>query len=116
MAFLVFALSLALLVAGLAGGYMSLDLLPTSAGVLYAIGGTVAVCIAILTLALGVMIRRIDALAALVRQQPDAYTLAPVEPSFMTPAAHVESVERGDDAQDMGAEESAEPEDEPAKP
>ncbi len=32
MAFLVFALGLVLLVAGVAGGYMSLDLLPTVAG------------------------------------------------------------------------------------
>ena len=69
MAFLVFALSLVLLVAGLAGGYQSLDLLPTGIGVLYAISGAFAVCAAILTLALGVMIRRIDALAELVRRQ-----------------------------------------------
>ena len=69
MAFLVFALSLFLLGVGVAGGYMSLDLLPTGIGVLYAIGGAVAVCMAVVTFALGVMIRRIDALAELVRRQ-----------------------------------------------
>jgi hypothetical protein len=74
MAIVVFALSLILLVAGLAGGYMSLDLLPTSEGVLYALGGAVAVAMAVLAFALGVLIRRIDALTELVRQ--------PVAPSM----------------------------------
>lgn len=69
MAILVFVLSLALLVAGLAGAYMSLDLLPTGPGLLYALGGAVAACAAILTFALGVVIRRIDALSKLLRRQ-----------------------------------------------
>jgi len=66
MAFFVFALSLVLLMAGLAGAYLSLDLIPTSLGVLYALAGAVAVSMAILAFALGVAIRRIDALATLV--------------------------------------------------
>ena len=68
MAFLVFALSLVLLAAGLAGAYMSLDLIPTSIGVLYALSGAIAVSSAVLTFALGVAIRRIDALATIVRR------------------------------------------------
>ena len=87
MAIFVFALSLALLVAGLASGYMSLDLVPTSLGVLYALSGAVAVALAVVAFALGVLIRRIDALAKLVRQPPaplgDASSAAPgaVEPA-----------------------------------
>jgi hypothetical protein len=68
MAVLIFALSLILLVAGAAGGYASLDLLPTSDGVLYALAGAVAVCAAVVTFAVGVAIRRIDRLAKLIRQ------------------------------------------------
>ena len=68
---------------------MSLDLLPTSIGVLYALSGAVAGSIAVLTFALGVAIRRIDALAALVRRleaQPPAASpqaeVAHIEPTF----------------------------------
>jgi hypothetical protein len=81
MAIFVFALSLVLLAAGLASGYMSLDLVPTSLGVLYALSGAVAVALAVVAFALGVLIRRIDALAKLVRQPPaplgDASSAAP---------------------------------------
>jgi hypothetical protein len=94
MAFLVFALSLVLLVAGLACGYLSLDLLPTGIGVLYAIGGAVAVCAGILTFVLGILIRRIDALEALIRQQPSVASglteAAPVEQTFAAPPTDVE--------------------------
>ncbi len=68
MAVLIFALSLILLVAGAAGGYASLDLLPTSGGVLYALAGAVAVCAAVVTFAIGVAIRRIDRLTKLIRR------------------------------------------------
>ncbi len=68
MAVLIFALSLVLLVAGAASGYASLDLLPTSDGVLYALAGAVAVCAAVVTFAIGVVIRRIDGLAELIQQ------------------------------------------------
>ena len=68
MAIVVFALSLVLILAGLWSGYMSLDLLPTPTGVLYALAGACAVAIAVLAFALGVAIRRIDALAALLRR------------------------------------------------
>ena len=113
MAFLVFALSLVLLVAGLAAGYMSLDLLPTSVGVLYALGGAVAVCAAILTFALGVVIRRIDALSELVRQQPTsaygAAEAAPVDPSFAAPPADAQPSGAEAEAREAQAEEGGEP-------
>ena len=78
MSILIFALSLVLLVAGLAGGYLSLDLLPTAMGLLYAFAGAVAVALAVVALALGVLIRRIDVLTKLVRQAPAAFTEEPV--------------------------------------
>jgi len=68
MAILIFVLSLILLIAGLASGYQSLNLLPTGLGVLYALAGAVAACAAVLTFAVGVLIRRIDALTKLMRQ------------------------------------------------
>jgi hypothetical protein len=68
MAILIFVLSLVLLVAGAASGYQSLDLLPDGLGVLYALAGAVGVAAAVVTFALGVMIRRIDALTKLLRQ------------------------------------------------
>jgi hypothetical protein len=84
MAIFVFALSLVLLAAGLASGYMSLDLVPTSVGVLYALSGAVAVALAVVAFALGVLIRRIDALAKLVRQP--AAPLAAAEAGAAEPA------------------------------
>jgi hypothetical protein len=68
MAILIFVLSLVLLVAGVASGYQSLDLLPDVMGVLYALAGAVGVAASVVTFAIGVMILRIDALAKLVRQ------------------------------------------------
>jgi hypothetical protein len=67
-AILIFVLSLILLIAAAASGYESLDLLPTSIGVLYALAGTVAACAAVVTFALGVLTWRIGALTKLVRQ------------------------------------------------
>ena len=112
MAILVFALSLVLLVAGLAAGYTSLDLLPTSVGVLYALGGAVAVCAAIPTFALGVLIRRIDALSELVRQLPagvyGAAEAAPVDPSLAAPAGDAQPSGGEAEAQEAQAEEGGE--------
>jgi hypothetical protein len=68
MAILIFVLSLILLIAGAASGYQSVDLLPTSIGVLYALSAAVAVCAAVVTFAIAVAIRRIDTLTKLVRQ------------------------------------------------
>jgi hypothetical protein len=67
-AILTFILSLILLIAAVASGYESLDLLPTSTGVLYALAGAVAACAAVVTFALGVLTWRIGALTKLVRQ------------------------------------------------
>ncbi len=105
MAFLVFALGLALLAAGVFGAYLSLDLLPTAAGVLYALGGAVAFCVGILVLVLGVLIRRIDALTELVQRPPSAAVggpdLAPVSQTFMPPAEQPS----GEDAVAAGVQE-----------
>jgi hypothetical protein len=68
MAIVIFILSFVLLVAGAASGYLSLDLLPDSLGVLYALAGAVGVAAAVVTFAIGVAIRRIDALTKLVLQ------------------------------------------------
>ena len=87
MAVLIFALSLILLVAGAAGGYASLDLLPTSDGVLYALAGAVAVCAAVVTFAIGVAIRRIDRLAKLIGQ-----SVSPA-PGGITPARETAQAE-----------------------
>jgi len=89
MAFAIFALSLILLLAGLWSGYASLDLLPTPLGVLYALAGAIAASMAVLAFALGVAIRRIDALAALMRR-PAAHlsgaAAAIREPTLVAPA------------------------------
>ena len=79
MAFVVFALSVVLMIAGLASGFMSLDLLPTGVGLLYALGGAVAVSMALMALAVAALIRRVDALTALVQPQPANVVDAPVE-------------------------------------
>jgi hypothetical protein len=65
---LIFILSLILLIAGAASGYESIDLLPTSTGVLYALAGAVAVCAAVVTFAVAVLIQRVDALTKIVRE------------------------------------------------
>jgi hypothetical protein len=65
MSILVFVLSLILLIAAAASGYASVDLLPTSTGVLYALAGAVAACAAVVTFALAVLIRRVDRLTKL---------------------------------------------------
>jgi hypothetical protein len=65
---LIFILSLILLIAAAASGYQSIDLLPTSIGVLYALIGAVAACGAVVTFAIGVLTWRIGALTKLLRQ------------------------------------------------
>jgi hypothetical protein len=67
-AILIFILSLVLLIAAAASGYVSIDLLPTSTGVLYALAGAVAACAAVVTFAIAVLIRRVDALTKLAPQ------------------------------------------------
>ena len=67
-AILIFILSLILLIAAAASGYESLDLLPTSVGLLYALIGAVAACGAVVTFAIGALTWRIGALTKLVRQ------------------------------------------------
>src|SRR6185437_12786065 len=87
MAILIFALSLGLLIAAAACGYQSLNLLPTGIGVLYAVAGAVAACVAVLTFAIGILVRRIDALARLVRQFALPPAVSGVEMAEMSEAA-----------------------------
>jgi hypothetical protein len=89
MAILIFALSLALLVGGLASSYMSLDLLPTPDGVLYALAGAVAVAMAVVTFALGVMIRRMGVLMEIAKQsvQSFSFQLGPGAATHVDPAS-----------------------------
>ncbi len=67
MSYFVFLLSLLLLAAGLASGYFSVDLLPTGMGMLYALAGAIGVTMALLAFSIGVLIRRVDKIAAIVR-------------------------------------------------
>ena len=62
MSILVFVLSLVLLAAGLMSGYMSLDLVPTGPGLVYALAGAVGVVGAIVVFALGVLAVRVGGL------------------------------------------------------
>ena len=68
MTILIFILSFILLIAAAASGYESLDLMPTSVGLLYALIGAVAACGAVVTFAIGVLTSRIGALTKLVRE------------------------------------------------
>jgi hypothetical protein len=77
MSILIFVLSLILLIAAAASGYASVDLLPTSTGVLYALVGAVAACAALVTFALAVLIRRIDGLTKLLGQSDRPSILRP---------------------------------------
>jgi hypothetical protein len=107
MAILIFGLSLILVVAGVASGYESLDLLPTSTGVLYALAGAVAVCAAVVTFAIAVAIRRIDALAKLMRQSAGPSALAAAfEGTSSTESAPAEEVSAAPSAIEAKAPES----------
>jgi len=105
MAILIFVLSLVLLIAAGASGYQSLDLLPTSLGVLYALAAAGAACAAAVVFAIAVLIRRIDTLTKLMRQSagpaPTEITLAtaPPEEVVLSPPATGAGVSgRGDEA------------------
>jgi hypothetical protein len=81
MAVLVFILSLVLLAAGAASGYMSLDLVPTAPGLLYAFAGVVGVVGAIVVFALGVLIVRVGRLTRALREQAAAAAIAAAPPA-----------------------------------
>ena len=113
MAFLVFVLSLLLLVAGLGAGYLSLDLLPTEPGLLDAFAGAVSVVGAIVVFALGLLIVRIGSLAAAVRERGTLTAFPPAAPLALSdePAALEPVVEEAEpveaetvEAQAAGAE------------
>jgi hypothetical protein len=72
---LIFILSFILLIAAAASGYESLDLMPTSVGLLYALAGAVAACGAVVTFAIGALTWKIGALTKLLRQSAGALAL-----------------------------------------
>ncbi len=107
MSILIFVLSLILLIAAAASGYASVDLLPTSTGVLYALAGAVAACAAVVTFALAVLIRRVDRLTKLAPQSARPSILSAgfgVTPS--TEAASAEEVSAAPSAIEAEAPES----------
>ncbi len=121
MAFLVFALGLLLLVAGVAAGYQSLDLLPTGIGVLYAVGGAVAACTAVLTFAIGILIRRIDTLGRLIREQQRAAAAGLAEAPFTqqvaaAPAINGQAAEESSEICEGAMDETVEPVSEAEEP
>jgi hypothetical protein len=99
MAVLIFVLSLVLLIAGAASGYQSVDLLPTSIGVLYALAAAVAVSGAVVTFAIAVAIRRIDTLTKLVGQSDG--------PSILRPGFGVTPLAETSPAEEIAAARSA---------
>ncbi|MBV9286864.1 MAG: hypothetical protein JO288_03410 [Hyphomicrobiales bacterium] len=105
MAVVVFALSLVLILAGLWSGYMSLDLLPTPTGVLYALAGAFAAAISVLAFALGVAIRRIDALATLLQPGAAEAGTAPGEARPIALAPAEEAAAHDASAHDFSAHE-----------
>ena len=74
-AILIFILSFILLIAAAASGYESIDLLPTSTGVLYALAGAVAACGAVVTFAIGALTWKIGALTKLVQQSAGSFAV-----------------------------------------
>ncbi len=107
MAILTFVLSLVLLIAAATSGYQSLDLLPTSLGVLYALAAAAAACAALVIFAIAVLIRRIDTLTELVRQSDAPAvmeimrangTAPPEDVVLAAPPTKAEASGRGDEA------------------
>ena len=62
MSWIVFALGFVLIGLGLWSGQMALNLLPTELGLFYAVAFALAGCSGVITLAIGALIRRVDAL------------------------------------------------------
>jgi hypothetical protein len=86
MSYVVFLLSLLLLGAGAFSAYLSLDLLPTGPGLLYAFSGAVAAVGAVVVLALGLLIRRVDRLGRLVQASTVVAASEARLPSYAAPA------------------------------
>jgi hypothetical protein len=72
MSILVFLLGLVLFAAGLFSGYMSLDLVPTGPGLVYAFAGAVGVVGAIVVFALGVVAVRVGRMTTALRENAAA--------------------------------------------
>jgi len=102
MVVLVFVLGLILAIAGGAGLFASVDLLPTEAGILYAACGTIALCSGIIVLAIGALIRRVDQLA-------ESFAARAVEPAFAFGAAAPDIAPQLHEESEVHPEFSAEP-------
>lgn len=102
MAVLVFLLSLVLLAAGLVSGYLSLDLIPTVMGLVYACAGIVSIVAAIIVFALGVVAFRLGRLSRTVREQAAALaSLSALAPALAETAAEFDTAhEAGPTAED----------------
>lgn len=100
MSYFVFLLSLLLLAAGGYGAYLSLDLLPTSMGMLYALCGAFSAVMAVVVFSIGLLIRRVDRLVKAVRNAQPVPILvhptpipapAPFEPAVVMAGPEVPS-------------------------
>lgn len=77
MSWIVFALGLILIGLGVKSGQMALDLVPTELGMFYALAFALACCSGVITLSIGALIRRVDALGK--RLAVNAVSATPVE-------------------------------------
>ena len=96
MSWLAFFLGLILACAGGAGLVASLDLRTTELGVLYATSGAVAVSSAVIVIAIGLLIRRVDALRRAVLQGNEVRSLERQEPTMPPLLAGIEPVVLGE--------------------
>jgi hypothetical protein len=96
MSWLAFFLGLILACVGGAGLVASLDLLTTELGVLYATCGAVAVSGGVIVIAIGLLIRRVDALRRAVVQGNEARSLERQEPTVPPLLAGIEPVILGE--------------------
>jgi len=92
MAIFVFGLGLILAIVGGAAIVSSLDLLPTELGMLYAVCGSVAVSAACIVLAIGALIRRVDAIRFAPAPETVYETIAPREAPPVEPEVEHEDV------------------------
>jgi hypothetical protein len=96
MSWLAFLLGLILALAGGAGLVASLDLRTTELGVLYATSGATAASAGVIVIAIGLLIRRVDALRRAVLQGGAVRSLERREPSVPPLLAGIEPVVLGE--------------------
>ena len=98
MSWIALLLGLLLALAGAAGLAASIDLLTTEVGLVYAACGAIAVSGGVVTIAIGLLIRRVDALrwapsfAREVREEPALRAMERAEPEAPAPVAAAEPI------------------------